>query len=82
MFVYPYKLRSEPSLFTYVCLFSIDEELRRLHRRTQSVMKKVELYESMKRQAEESRVNTSYTMWRKRQSTCNSSKTNELIDKS
>lgn len=45
-----------------------EDELRRLQRRTQSVMKKVELYESLKRQAEDNRNNTSYTLWRKQKS--------------
>lgn len=41
------------------------EDLRRLQKRTQSVMKKVELYEGLKKQAEECRVN-SYTFWRRK----------------
>jgi len=46
----------------------LEDEIRRLHKRTQSVMKKVELYESLKRQAEDNRNSTSYTLWRKRHS--------------
>jgi len=42
------------------------DEVRWLQRRTQSVMKKVELYEGLKRQAEEGRSNT-YTFWRRKQ---------------
>uniref|UniRef100_T2M6N4 Docking protein 1 n=1 Tax=Hydra vulgaris TaxID=6087 RepID=T2M6N4_HYDVU len=44
----------------------IEEELKRLQRRTQSVMRKVELYEGIRRQADEHKINN-YTFWRKRQ---------------
>ncbi|XP_066917390.1 serine-rich adhesin for platelets-like [Clytia hemisphaerica] len=57
-----------------------DEEYQNLQKRTQSVMKKVELYESLKRQAEDNRNNTSYTLWRKRQSLKETPKSKDITE--